>query len=74
MSTTRQLRSGSTGRMVAAIPKGTVFTAGTCNSWYLGSNIPGKRRQMGAYVRGFDAHGDGLADRTADGYRGFERR
>ena len=46
----------------------TVFKS--CNSWYLGSNIPGKPRVFGAYV-GWPEYAAELADIVADNYRGF---
>ncbi len=56
---------------VAHLAEGTVFTAPGCTSWYLGSNIAGKRRQFVAYVGGLGTYGDELQRRTEDGYRGF---
>ena len=37
-------------------PTGTMFTAPTCNSWYLGANIPGKPRVFLPYVGGLPAY------------------
>jgi cyclohexanone monooxygenase len=37
---------------VNEVAKGTMFTAPTCNSWYLGANIPGKPRVFLPYVGG----------------------
>lgn len=53
--------------------QGTMFTAPTCNSWYLGANIPGKPRVFLPYVAGLPAYierVDGIASRD---YEGFER-
>src|SRR4051794_11599648 len=43
----------------------------TCNSWYLGSNIPGKRRVF-MPLPGFPLYAEQCADVVADGYRGFD--
>jgi cation diffusion facilitator CzcD-associated flavoprotein CzcO len=43
----------------------------TCNSWYLGANIPGKTRVFMPLV-GFPAYVDTCDDVAANGYRGFE--
>ena len=46
----------------------TVFL--TCNSWYLGANIPGKPRMFMPLV-GFPAYADKCAEVAANGYEGF---
>ena len=46
----------------------TVFL--TCNSWYLGANIPGKPRMFMPLV-GFPAYVDKCAEVAANGYEGF---
>jgi len=38
---------------VNRLAEGTMYTAANCHSWYLGSNVAGKRRQLLAYVAGF---------------------
>ena len=43
----------------------------TCNSWYLGSNIPGKPRQFMPLVGGFPLYADHCAEVAANGYAGF---
>ena len=53
---------------VDAIASETVFKS--CNSWYLGSNIPGKPRVFTAYV-GWPEYASELEDIVADDYRGF---
>ena len=53
---------------VNAITGFTLFT--TCNSWYLGANIPGKPRVF-MPLFGFNTYTDGCAGVAADGYRGF---
>ena len=56
---------------VNTVAQGTMFVAPTCNSWYLGDNIPGKPRVFLPYIGGlprYIEHADGVA--TA-GYEGF---
>ena len=55
-------------RHVDEIADQTVFKS--CNSWYLGSNIPGKPRVFTAYV-GFPEYTAELEDIVEDDYRGF---
>ncbi len=56
---------------VNAVAEGTMFTAPTCNSWYLGANIPGKLRVFLPYVGGLVTYIQ-QADAIADaGYEGF---
>ena len=56
---------------VNEVAKGTMYTAATCNSWYLGANIPGKPRVFLPYVGGLPAYIE-RADAVADaGYEGF---
>ena len=57
------------GELVNAIADFTLFPS--CNSWYLGANVPGKPRQFMPYI-GFPMYADHVAEITADGYRGFE--
>ena len=57
------------GELVNAIADFTLFPS--CNSWYLGANVPGKPRQFMPYI-GFPMYADHVAEVTADGYRGFE--
>jgi len=49
----------------------TVFAAPTCNSWYLGSNISGKKRVFTPYVGGVGAYGLKLGEVAQKGYEGF---
>jgi cyclohexanone monooxygenase len=53
---------------VNAVAGTTLFT--TCNSWYLGANIPGKPRVF-MPLFGFAPYVGTCADIAADGYRGF---
>jgi cyclohexanone monooxygenase len=43
----------------------------TCNSWYLGVNVPGKPRVFMPYV-GYSAYQQKCAEIAANGYEGFE--
>ncbi len=53
---------------VNAVAQRTVFL--TCNSWYLGANIPGKPR-MFMPLLGFPPYADKCADVANKGYEGF---
>ena len=44
----------------------------SCNSWYLGSNIPGKPRVFTTYI-GWPQYAEELNDVVSDNYRGFVR-
>lgn len=59
----------SWGAHVAAIAEGTLMTAG--NSWYLGSNIPGKPRQFMPYAGGLVSFIDDCARICAHDFEGF---
>lgn len=48
---------------------GTLFP--TANSWYLGSNIPGKPRVFMPYIGGFGNYNALCAEVAAAGYKGF---
>ncbi|MFD4406039.1 flavin-containing monooxygenase [Nocardia sp. NPDC058499] len=48
---------------------GTLFP--TANSWYLGSNIPGKPRVFMPYIGGFGNYNTLCAEVAAAGYKGF---
>ena len=54
---------------VNAIADSTLFP--TCNSWYLGANIPGKPRVFMPYL-GLPPYRKKCAEVAADGYPGFE--
>lgn len=54
---------------VNAVASPTLFTG--CNSWYQGSNIPGKPRSFTAYV-GFPAYRKKIAKFAEDGYTAFK--
>lgn len=43
----------------------------SCNSWYLGANIPGKPRRFMALIGGFPAYEERCTQVAARGYEGF---
>jgi hypothetical protein len=43
----------------------------SCNSWYLGANIPGKPRRFMALIGGFPAYAERCAQVAERGYEGF---
>lgn len=53
----------------ADVAQGTLYPK--ANSWYLGSNIPGKPRQFGVYLGGFNNYREHCNDIAANGYEGF---
>ena len=57
---------------VNEIAKGTMLTAPSCNSWYLGANIPGKPRIFMPYVGGVGTYRTKCEEIVANGYEGFE--
>ena len=54
--------------LVDAIAGFTLFPS--CNSWYLGANVPGKPRRFMPFL-GFPMYAEQVAEITADSYRGF---
>ncbi|MFV0256847.1 MAG: flavin-containing monooxygenase [Acidimicrobiales bacterium] len=56
---------------VNEVAEGTMYTAPSCNSWYLGSNIEGKVRVFMPYVGGFGRYREHCLDVAAHGYPGF---
>jgi cation diffusion facilitator CzcD-associated flavoprotein CzcO len=56
---------------VNAVAAGTLFP--TCNSWYLGANVPGKPRVFMPLL-GFPAYLEKCRDVVAKGYEGFARQ
>ena len=56
---------------VNELAAGTMYTAATCNSWYLGANIPGKPRVFLPYVGGLPAYIERAEAVAAAGYEGF---
>ena len=57
---------------VNQVAENTMFTAPSCNSWYLGANIPGKPRIFMPYVGGVGTYRDKCDEVAAAGYAGFE--
>jgi len=56
---------------VNEVAEGTMFTAPSCASWYLGANIPGKPRVFLPYVGGLPAYIAKVDAVAAAGYEGF---
>jgi len=56
---------------VNEVAEDTMYTAPSCNSWYLGSNIEGKSRVFMPYVGGLGRYRRHCAEVVADDYRGF---
>jgi cyclohexanone monooxygenase len=56
---------------VNRVAQGTMYTAPTCNSWYLGDNIPGKVRVFLPWVGGLPSYIDECDRVAAAGYEGF---
>ncbi len=57
---------------VNQVANGTMLTAPSCNSWYLGANIPGKPRIFMPYVAGVGVYRNKCDEIAANGYEGFE--
>ena len=51
------------------VADGTVFPS--CNSWYVGANVPGKPRRVTPYTGGFPAYIEKCEAVVANGYEGF---
>ncbi len=56
---------------VNEVAEGTMYTAPSCNSWYLGANIPGKPRIFMPYVGGYPRYRERCEHEAAAGYPGF---
>ncbi len=56
---------------VNSVADGTMYTAPTCNSWYLGANVPGKPRIFMPYVGGFPRYRERCEMEASNGYPGF---
>jgi cyclohexanone monooxygenase len=54
---------------VNKVAAGTVFLS--CDSWYLGANIPGKPRMFMPLADGFPRYADHCAEVARKGYEGF---
>jgi cyclohexanone monooxygenase len=53
----------------AEVAEGTLYPK--ANSWYFGSNIPGKPRAFGVYLGGFGNYRQQCSAIAAKGYEGF---
>ena len=56
---------------VNEVAKGTMLVADSCNSWYLGANIPGKPRIFMPYIGGVGNYRKKCDEVVANGYEGF---
>jgi cyclohexanone monooxygenase len=56
------------------VAKDSMFTAPTCNSWYLGANIPDKPRIFMPYVGGFPQYREHCETEQDNHYPGFSLR
>ena len=56
---------------VNEVAEGSMFTAPSCNSWYLGANIPGKPRIFMPYVGGVGEYRRRCDEIASRGYEGF---
>ncbi|MEM7077475.1 MAG: NAD(P)/FAD-dependent oxidoreductase [Pseudomonadota bacterium] len=59
------------GAHVNEVAQGTMFTAPSCNSWYVGANIPGKARVIMPYVGGVGEYRRICDEIAAKDYDGF---
>ncbi|MEM7016989.1 MAG: NAD(P)/FAD-dependent oxidoreductase [Pseudomonadota bacterium] len=57
---------------VNEVAQGTMFTAPSCNSWYLGANIEGKPRIFMPYVGGLPQYRGHCETEVEQGYPGFQ--
>jgi cyclohexanone monooxygenase len=56
---------------VNEVAEGTMYTTPSCNSWYLGANIPGKPRIFMPYVGGYPRYRKRCEEVAANDYEGF---
>ncbi len=56
---------------VQKLAQGTMWVSPSCNSWYLGTNIPGKPRVFMPYVGGVGTYRKHCDRVAAQGYEGF---
>ncbi|MDA1074763.1 MAG: NAD(P)/FAD-dependent oxidoreductase [Proteobacteria bacterium] len=57
---------------VNEVAQGTMYTTPSCNSWYLGANIPGKPRIFMPYVGGYAKYRVRCEQIAAKDYEGFQ--
>ena len=55
----------------ASLVSGLVRASDACNSWYVGANVPGKKRIHMPYVGGMPAYRERCEQVVAAGYEGF---
>ena len=58
---------------VQEVAQGSMMTAPSCNSWYLGTNIPGKPRLFLPYLGGVGNFRAKCDEIVANGYEGFKQ-
>lgn len=58
------------GAQVSRYANATLYP--TCNSWYMGANIPGKPRVFLPYIGGYPSYVKTCEEVVADNFRGFE--
>ncbi len=56
---------------VHEVSEGSAYTAASCNSWYIGANIAGKKRVILPYTGGVGRYREICDEVAAEGYRGF---
>jgi cation diffusion facilitator CzcD-associated flavoprotein CzcO len=56
---------------VASLAHGTIRASQSCNSWYIGANVPGKPRVYQAYIGGQPLYRQKCDEVAAAGYEGF---
>lgn len=56
---------------VASLTQGSIRTAESCSSWYLGANVPGKPRVFMPYLGGLPAYREKCVAVVEAGYEGF---
>jgi cyclohexanone monooxygenase len=56
---------------VASLVRGTIRASDSCNSWYLGANVPDKPRVFMTYVGGLPSYRQKCDEVAAAGYDGF---
>ena len=58
----------------ASMVEGSLILDPSCNSWYNGANVAGKKRMFLAYPGGIPDYRRRCDEIASDGYRGFELR
>ena len=55
-----------------SLVEGSIRTDPSCNSWYVGANIPGKRRVVAPYAGGQPLYRERCEAVVSSGYEGLE--